>query len=196
MKSHYSEYLFGNIVQVTNWNGDEVLRAQYDVYGRVRFLQNGQPYYNHTMTRFWYTGREMLGNEYGGIGAGLYDYRNRIYSTVHGRFLQPDPIGFDAKDVNWYRYVNNSPLNYTDPEGLAKYVEYFICHALFQLIDGPIPPCALSVEGPKVADANEGVARNKARAAATPPPLGTCCKFRELPPACRTVWDYKYPNTA
>ncbi|MCS7063945.1 MAG: hypothetical protein NZM04_07905, partial [Methylacidiphilales bacterium] len=21
-------------------------------------------------------------------------------------------------DVNWYRYVNNSPLNYTDPEGL------------------------------------------------------------------------------
>ncbi|MCS7064423.1 MAG: hypothetical protein NZM04_10390, partial [Methylacidiphilales bacterium] len=63
-------------------------------------------------------GREMLVNEYGGIGAGLYDllpkpiqsaasgskegspllakyYRNRIYSTVHGRFLQPDPIGFE-----------------------------------------------------------------------------------------------------
>ncbi|MCS7063125.1 MAG: RHS repeat-associated core domain-containing protein, partial [Methylacidiphilales bacterium] len=44
--------------------------------------------------------------------------RNRIYSTVHGRFMQPDPIGFEARDVNWYRYVNNSPLNYTDPEGL------------------------------------------------------------------------------
>ncbi|MCS7064428.1 MAG: hypothetical protein NZM04_10415, partial [Methylacidiphilales bacterium] len=83
-----------------------------------RFFQNGQLYYNHTMTRFWYTGREMLGNEYGGIGAGLYDYRNRIYSTVHGRFMQPDPIGFDAKDVNWNRYVFNSPVNYTDPDGM------------------------------------------------------------------------------
>ncbi|MCS7062477.1 MAG: hypothetical protein NZM04_00265 [Methylacidiphilales bacterium] len=39
-------------------------------------------------------------------------------STIYGRFLQPDPIGFKAKDVNWYRYVGNSPINYTDPEGL------------------------------------------------------------------------------
>ncbi|MCS7063497.1 MAG: RHS repeat-associated core domain-containing protein [Methylacidiphilales bacterium] len=44
--------------------------------------------------------------------------RNRVYSTVHGRFLQPDPIGFDAGDVNWYRYVFNSPVNYIDPSGL------------------------------------------------------------------------------
>ncbi|MCS7063943.1 MAG: hypothetical protein NZM04_07895, partial [Methylacidiphilales bacterium] len=76
------ENVLGSTVRVTNPTGDEMLRAQYDVYGRVRFFQNGQLYYNHTMTRFWYTGREMLGNEYGGIGAGLYDYRNRIYSTV------------------------------------------------------------------------------------------------------------------
>ncbi|MCS7064521.1 MAG: RHS repeat-associated core domain-containing protein, partial [Methylacidiphilales bacterium] len=65
-----------------------------------------------------YTGREMLVNTWGGLGAGLYDYRNRIYSTVHGRFLQPDPIGFEAEDVNWCRYVGNNAVNYTDPEGL------------------------------------------------------------------------------
>ncbi|MCS7062733.1 MAG: RHS repeat-associated core domain-containing protein [Methylacidiphilales bacterium] len=46
-------------------------------------------------------------------------YRNRIYSTVQGRCLQPDPIGFDAGDVNWYRYVGNNAVNYTDPEGLC-----------------------------------------------------------------------------
>ncbi|MCS7062474.1 MAG: hypothetical protein NZM04_00250, partial [Methylacidiphilales bacterium] len=137
------ENVLGSTVRVTNPSGDEMLRAQYDVYGRVRFLQNGQPYYNHTMTRFWYTGREMLVNEYGGIGAGLYDllpkpiqsaasgakegsplpamhYRNRIYSTVRSRFLQPDPIGFEAGDVNWYRYVGNGVVNYIDPMGLIS----------------------------------------------------------------------------
>ncbi|MCS7064565.1 MAG: hypothetical protein NZM04_11120, partial [Methylacidiphilales bacterium] len=56
------ENVLGSTVRVTNPTGDEMLRAQYDVYGRVRFFQNGQPYFNYT-TRFWYTGREMLGNE-------------------------------------------------------------------------------------------------------------------------------------
>ncbi|MCS7064379.1 MAG: hypothetical protein NZM04_10165, partial [Methylacidiphilales bacterium] len=41
-------------------------------------------------------------------------YRNRIYSTVHGRFLQPDPIGFEARDVNRYGYVGNGVVNYID----------------------------------------------------------------------------------
>jgi hypothetical protein len=45
------------------------------------------------------------------------------YSSHHentlGRFLQPDPIGFDAGDVNWYRYVFNNVTNLIDPEGLA-----------------------------------------------------------------------------
>ncbi|MCS7064424.1 MAG: hypothetical protein NZM04_10395 [Methylacidiphilales bacterium] len=36
---------------------------------------------------------------------------------IHGRFLQPDPIGFDAGDVNWYRYVGNEPTNWIDPDG-------------------------------------------------------------------------------
>jgi len=47
----------------------------------------------------------------------LYDYRNRTYSPALGRFLQPDPIRFDAGDVNLYRYVSNNPVNWVDPEG-------------------------------------------------------------------------------
>ncbi|MCS7064567.1 MAG: hypothetical protein NZM04_11130, partial [Methylacidiphilales bacterium] len=80
-------------------------------------------------------------NTWGGLGAGLYDYRNRIYSTVHGRFLQPDPIGFGhdvtikqdggwemsqkvhkliirIEDVNFYRYVRNGILSKKDSYGL------------------------------------------------------------------------------
>ena len=34
-----------------------------------------------------------------------------------GRFISEDPMGFGAGDTNLYRYVNNSPTNYTDPTG-------------------------------------------------------------------------------
>lgn len=35
-----------------------------------------------------------------------------------GRWIQEDPIGFEAGDQNFYRYVANSPANLTDPTGL------------------------------------------------------------------------------
>jgi RHS repeat-associated protein len=62
--------------------------------------------------RFLYTGREYLAE------IGLYDYRNRFYSPSLGRFLQTDPIGFSAGDVNLYRYIWTDPVNGQDPMGL------------------------------------------------------------------------------
>lgn len=49
---------------------------------------------------------------------GLYYYRARHYSPAWGRFIQPDPNGYD-EGVNLYRYVGNDPLNLTDPFGLS-----------------------------------------------------------------------------
>ena len=37
-----------------------------------------------------------------------------------GRFLQSDPIMFEAQDFNLYAYVSNDPTNYIDPHGLTK----------------------------------------------------------------------------
>jgi RHS repeat-associated protein len=51
---------------------------------------------------------------------GPYDYRNRVYSAELGRFLQTDPIQFDAGDVNLYRYVSNNSTRWIDPNGLEK----------------------------------------------------------------------------
>ncbi|GEM_PF-3624061 len=40
-----------------------------------------------------------------------------MYDPSPARFLSKDPLGFDAGDTNLYRYVGNSPQNYTDPSG-------------------------------------------------------------------------------
>jgi hypothetical protein len=40
-----------------------------------------------------------------------------MYNPTTGRWLSRDPIGFEAKDANLYRYVLNSPVNKVDPSG-------------------------------------------------------------------------------
>lgn len=41
-----------------------------------------------------------------------------MYSPTQGRFVTMDPIGFQAGDVNLYRFVGNDPTNMVDPSGL------------------------------------------------------------------------------
>jgi RHS repeat-associated protein len=66
-------------------------------------------------TRFGYTGREFDPD------TGLYFYRSRYYDPLVGRFISEDSIGFEAGDTNLYRYVRNSPVNYTDPFGFKGF---------------------------------------------------------------------------
>ncbi len=42
-----------------------------------------------------------------------------MFSPTLGRWIQNDPIEFEAGDPNLYRFVGNSPTNMTDPSGLA-----------------------------------------------------------------------------
>jgi RHS repeat-associated protein len=60
---------------------------------------------------FQYTGREM-------DSTGLYFMRARYYNPVLQRFISQDPLGLSGGQVNFYAYVGNSPLNWTDPLGL------------------------------------------------------------------------------
>jgi uncharacterized protein RhaS with RHS repeats len=41
-----------------------------------------------------------------------------MFSPTLGRWLEEDPIGFEAGDSNLYRYVENNPTNRVDPSGL------------------------------------------------------------------------------
>ena len=64
-------------------------------------------------TRYGYTGRERDPD------TGMLYYRARFYDPQVGRFIGEDPLGFDG-GMNWYSYVENDPINDSDPAGLAR----------------------------------------------------------------------------
>jgi hypothetical protein len=48
-------------------------------------------------------------------------YRARFYDAQVGRFITEDPLQFRAHGFNFYSYVNNDPLRFTDPKGRDIY---------------------------------------------------------------------------
>ncbi len=44
-----------------------------------------------------------------------------MYDPSIGRWLEEDPLSFEAGDANLYRYTTNSPTNDTDPSGLKHW---------------------------------------------------------------------------
>jgi RHS repeat-associated protein len=97
----------GSIRQIVDNGGALLNQITYDSYGNITNQTNPSVTF-----RFGYTGREWDGE------TGQYYYRARYYDARVGRFLSTDPIGFAAGDANLYRYVFNSPMNFTDPSGL------------------------------------------------------------------------------
>ena len=106
----------GNVTMLTGQDGRLVERYTYSVTGQVSISDAvGKSLTESTVGNRWmFTGREWLQE------VGLYDYRNRVYSADLGRFLQTDPIRFEANDSNLYRYVSNGYIGAIDPFGLAE----------------------------------------------------------------------------
>src|SRR5262249_46964542 len=59
-----------------------------------------------------YTGLRFLRN------AVLLQATNRVYDPRSCKWIQIDPLGFDAGDTDLSRYVHNGPTNGADPDGL------------------------------------------------------------------------------
>ena len=97
----------GTVRQVVDESGSVVNQVSYDSFGTITNQTNPTAFF-----RFGYTGREH------DLETGYTYYRNRY--TFNGRFISEDPIGFEAGDPNLYRYVGNSPHNFTDPSGLKS----------------------------------------------------------------------------
>jgi RHS repeat-associated protein len=105
----------GSARRLLDKSGVPVASFRYDSYGNLLAVSGSQP---DVAGRFAFTGREW------DESTGLYYLRARYYDPDLGRFVQEDPLGFDAGDANLYRYVANQPLTHTDPTGMLSAVEY------------------------------------------------------------------------
>ena len=110
----YHQDGLGSVSALTDETGKLVERYLYDVYGAATVVDGTGALVTGSLAgnRFLYTGREWIAE------AGLYDYRNRVYSAQLGRFLQSDPVSFAGEDVNIYRYCGNNATSSIDPWGL------------------------------------------------------------------------------
>lgn len=105
----------GSVVVFTDDAGEVLESYSYQAYGEpTAYDATGTAMAEvSSWNRYLFAGREQLGR------TGTYDFRNRVYSAALGRFLQRDPIGFSAGDVNLYAYVWNDPIDWTDLFGLC-----------------------------------------------------------------------------
>ena len=106
--AYYEQDGLGSVISLTDSLGAVLNSYTYDSYGNVTASNGSFP------NRFLYTGRDYDSE------TGLRYYRARYYDPQTGRFLSEDPLGFKAGDVNFYRYVGNSPVNFDDPSGMTK----------------------------------------------------------------------------
>jgi RHS repeat-associated protein len=103
---YYQKDGLGSITELTNSVGTVVKTYKYNSFGEI-YAQTG-----NLVQPFTFTGREYDPEN------GLYYYRARYYDPAAGIFIGKDPIGFEGRDGNLFRYVRNNPVNLTDPIGL------------------------------------------------------------------------------
>jgi RHS repeat-associated protein len=114
------------------WNHQGSTMALADANGAITAQTGYDSFGNSTVTlptRYRFTGCEA--DEF----TNLIFYRARYYDPQVGRFISEDPIGFGG-GVNWYAYVGNNPLEFTDPVGLDK-IKVFNTVGGRKIWDGP-----------------------------------------------------------
>jgi RHS repeat-associated protein len=99
----------GNITAMANNHATAaslVAQYRYDPFGRI-FYQSGTLASANT---YRFSSKEQMPN------SGLYYYGFRFYDPLTQRWLNRDPMGEEG-GINLYAFVNNSPLDWIDPDG-------------------------------------------------------------------------------
>jgi RHS repeat-associated protein len=107
---------------ISDANGGVEQRMAWDVYGRKRdpyaWWNFNASFENETDVTVGFTGH--VGEE----DAGMIWMESRHYDSHAGRFVEPDTIVANPKSTQgWarYVYVENDPVNYTDPTGHRRH---------------------------------------------------------------------------
>ncbi len=105
---YYEQDGVGSVTSLTASNGSLAESYTYDSFGNTTNSSG-------SLTNFFrYTAREF------DTETNLYNYRARYYDPTVGRFIKEDPIQFGSGDPNFYDYVSNNPVVYTDPSGRTR----------------------------------------------------------------------------
>ena len=99
----------GSTIAMTDGSQEVVNKYAYTPFGIITNQQEAVP------QPFKYVGQHGVMTE----PNGLQYMRARYYDPSVGRFISEDPIGFGGGDVNLYVYVQNNPVLFIDPLGLA-----------------------------------------------------------------------------
>jgi RHS repeat-associated protein len=105
--AYYEADALGSITSLTNSSAAAVRTYAYDSFG------NPSTSSGSLANPLQFTGREFDSE------TGLYFYRARFFDSGVGRFISEDPITFDGGN-DFYAYVQNNPLIWTDPLGLVR----------------------------------------------------------------------------
>jgi RHS repeat-associated protein len=105
--SYYEQDGLGSVTSLSGSGGALANTYTYDSFGNLTSASGA------IANPYQYTGRDYDPE------TGLRYYRARYYDSMAGRFISEDPAHFNGGGVNFYRYVNNNPPNYTDSMGLA-----------------------------------------------------------------------------
>lgn len=103
---YYHNDHLGTPQKLTRGNGEVVWSAFYSSFGEAQVIPSS------TVTNNF-----RFAGQYYDQETGLHYNYHRYYDPAIGRYLTPDPIGL-AGGVNLYSYVQNDPVNLTDPRGL------------------------------------------------------------------------------
>ncbi|MHC8393738.1 RHS repeat-associated core domain-containing protein [Pseudomonas sp. LB3P93] len=99
----------GTPQELTDFGGEIVWSAKYNVYGKVTHLALGGGEQLEQPLRFQ--------GQYFDAESGLHYNRHRYYDPEVGRYLTPDPVKL-AGGLNQYQYTPN-PTGWVDPLGLS-----------------------------------------------------------------------------
>jgi len=98
-----------SVRQLTDGSASVTFGQSYEPFG-ASLASTGEIQANYGFTGEW------------GDEAGLVYLRARYYSPYLNQWIQPDTIIPDFRNpqsINSYSYVNNNPINFTDPSGLT-----------------------------------------------------------------------------
>ena len=115
-----------NFIRHKDWLGSSRLATTWAhaVYSKEAYAPFGETYNEAGTADRSFTGQDQNVVTNSG-GTGVYDYLFRKYDPSAGRWLSPDPSGWNAvsqtypQSLNRYAYLENEPMDLVDPQGLA-----------------------------------------------------------------------------